>query len=178
MTRPTSTGCYPGTFDPPTIAHLAIAEAARSQCGLDRVDLVVSRDPLGKPGAGESLARRVRVLEAMASTRPWLGVVVTDERHLADIADGYDVLVMGADKWAQVLDPSFYDSPAHRDESVARLPHLAVAPRGDLALPDGCTRLEVALHDVSSSAARAGRHDIVLPEARDIGAGEGPTVGP
>lgn len=162
-----STGCYPGTFDPPTIAHLAIAEAARAQCDLDRVDLVVSRDPLGKPGAGDSLARRVAVLDAVAATRPWLGVVVTDERHLADIADGYDVLVLGADKWAQVLDPSFYDSPAHRDDAVARLPHLAVAPRGGLPLPDGCTRLDVELHDISSTAARAGRRDLLLPEALD-----------
>lgn len=165
VTSSTSTGCYPGTFDPPTIAHLAIAEAARAQCDLDRVDLVVSRDPLGKPGAGESLARRVVALEAVAASRPWLGVVVTDERHLADIAAGYDVLVLGADKWVQVLDPAFYDSLDHRDESVARLPHLAVAPRGDLPLPDHCTRLDVALHDVSSTAARAGRRDLVLPEA-------------
>ena len=41
-------GVYPGSFNPPTIAHLAIAQAARDQCGLDRVDLVVSRVALAK----------------------------------------------------------------------------------------------------------------------------------
>ncbi len=41
-------GVYPGSFDPPTVAHLAIAEAARDQAGLDRVVLAVSRAALGK----------------------------------------------------------------------------------------------------------------------------------
>jgi len=34
-------GCYPGSFNPPTIAHLAVADAARRQAGLDSVDLVL-----------------------------------------------------------------------------------------------------------------------------------------
>jgi hypothetical protein len=159
-------GAYPGTFDPPTIAHLAIAEAAVRQCRLTRVDLVVNREPLGK-GSVRSLDERVSVLESVASTRPWLGVVVTDLVHLADIADGYDVLIMGADKWGQVLDPSFYGSEVHRDEAVARLPRLAIARRGELPVPGDCVVLDVEMHDVSSTAARAGRDEFALPEARD-----------
>ncbi|MEC8920902.1 MAG: nicotinic acid mononucleotide adenylyltransferase, partial [Actinomycetota bacterium] len=30
-------GVYPGSFDPPTLAHLAVADAARRRHGLDRV---------------------------------------------------------------------------------------------------------------------------------------------
>ncbi len=41
-------GAYPGSFNPPTVAHLAIADAARRRLGLDRVDLIISRDALGK----------------------------------------------------------------------------------------------------------------------------------
>jgi nicotinic acid mononucleotide adenylyltransferase len=67
-------GAYPGTFDPPTVAHLAIAEAARSQCGLDRVDFIVNRSPLGKVDT-RPLDARVAMLEAVAATRPWLSVV-------------------------------------------------------------------------------------------------------
>jgi cytidyltransferase-like protein len=159
-------GAYPGTFDPPTIAHLAIAEAAVRQCELSRIDLVVNRAPLGKASV-RSLDERVAVLESVAATRPWLGVVVTNLRHLADIAEGYDVLILGADKWAQVLDESFYDSGAHRDEAVARLPRLAIARRGELPVPGDCVVLDVEMHDVSSTAARAGRADFALPEARD-----------
>jgi hypothetical protein len=109
------------------------------------------------------------MLEAVAATRPWLGVVDTDARLLADIAEGYDVLVLGADKWAQVVDPRYYDgSDAARDAAVARLPRLAVATRDALPLPEDCVRLDVDLPDVSSTAAREGRHDLVIPEARDF----------
>lgn len=162
-------GAYPGTFDPPTIAHLAIASAAREQCRLDLIDLVVNRQPLGK-GAVSSLANRVAMLEAIAESRSWLRVVVTDHRHLADIAAGYDVLVLGADKWTQVIDATFYDSEAHRDDAVARLPQLAVAPRGGHAVPDGGVVLDIdgAVADVSSTAARAGRLDAVPPEVRAL----------
>lgn len=156
---------YPGTFDPPTIAHLAIAEAARDQCELTTVDLVVNRQPLGKSGM-RALHERVAMLEAVAANRPWLGVVVTDHVHLADIAAGYDVLVLGADKWAQVLDVVFYASPAERDAAVARLPRLAIAPRHDFDVPPDCVVLDVDLSHVSSTAARGGRHDLVVPEAR------------
>ena len=157
-------GAYPGTFDPPTIAHLAIAEAARSQCGLTTIDLLVNPNPLGKSDT-RPLATRVAMLEAVASSRPWLRVVTTDQLHLADIAEGYDVLVLGADKWTQVLDPGFYASEHERDVAVARLPKLAVAPRHDFPVPHDCIVLDVDLSHVSSTAARDGRTDLVLPEA-------------
>ena len=160
-------GAYPGTFDPPTLAHLAIAEAARRQCGLDAVDLVVNAQPLGKAGA-RPLAGRMAMLEAVTANRPWLRVVTTDRLHLGDIAEGYDVLVLGADKWVQVLDPTYYGSEQERDAVVARLPQLAVARRGELALPSGCLVLDIAdeLATVSSTAARAGHVDMVPPEVR------------
>jgi Cytidylyltransferase-like len=157
-------GAFPGTFDPPTVAHLAIAEAARSQCELDRVDLILNRAPLGKQDV-RPLAIRVAMLEAVAATRPWLSVVVTHDRHLADIADGYDVLILGADKWAQVLDPAFYETAADRDHAVGRLPRLAIAPRDGLSMPDDSVVLDVDLSHVSSTAARAGRDELILPEA-------------
>ena len=121
-------GAYPGTFDPPTIAHLAIAEAAAAQCGLDHVELVVNREPLGKSGM-RPLAARVAMLEAVAAARPWLTVVVTDKLHLADIAAEYDVLILGADKWEQVLDAGFYESVAARDDAIVRLPRLRYQQR-------------------------------------------------
>lgn len=158
-------GAYPGTFDPPTIAHLAVAEAARVQCGLQHVDLIVNRAPLGK-SAIRSLDQRVAMLEAVAATRPWLRVVVTDDVHLADIATGYDVLILGADKWLQLLDVAFYESVAARDAALARLPQLAIAPRDGYAVPDDCVLLAVEMSGVSSTAARAGRLELVLPEAR------------
>jgi len=163
-------GVYPGSFNPLTVAHLAIAEAAVRQCHLDRVDLVVSRVALGKELVDRPpFEDRIAVLEAAASQRPWLGVVVTERQLLADIAEGYDVLVLGADKWAQLLDAAFYEgSEEARDAAVARLPQLAIAPRPPHQLPAGAVLLEIdeRVLEVSATAARAGRRDWMAPEAR------------
>ena len=160
---------YPGTFNPLTIAHLAIASAARDELVLDRVDLVVSRTPLGKEvDEGPCLDHRVGVLRRAAASRPWLGVVVTDARLLADIAEGYDVLVVGADKWAQLVDPFFYDGSADaRDAALARLPTVAVAPRPPHELPAGPVALPVepTIAAVSSTGVRAGRRSWMAEEA-------------
>ena len=145
------------------MAHLAIAEAARHQCRLDRLDLVVSRVPLGKDHAAQSpVEERVVLLERLAQGRPWLAVAVTDARLLADVAAGYDVLVVGADKWAQLHDPEWYGgSTTERDAALARLPGVVVAPRAGFSLPDGVEVLDVdpAHRHVSSTAVRAGRHE-------------------
>ncbi len=166
-------GAYPGSFNPPTVAHLAIAEAAWRQCGVERVDLVVSRSPLGKEA--DDLARledRLAVLEAIVARRPWLGVRETDARLLADVADGYDVLVVGGDKWAQLVDPAWYGgSEAARDEARGRIRRIVVAPRHAHDLT-GCEVLELGdVHlDVSATAARAGRTDWMAPEAAEFDA--------
>lgn len=163
-------GVYPGTFNPPTVAHLAVADAARVQRGLDRVDLVLSRRPLNKEHLEvPTLAHRVEVLEAVAARVGWLRVHVTDATLIVDIAEGYDVVVMGADKWEQVNDVRYYVDAAGRDDAVRRLPEVALAPRPPHAIPSGMA-LDVPDHvgDVSSTGVRGGRHDWMLPEAADF----------
>ena len=164
-------GVYPGSFNPPTIGHLAIAEAALRQRGLDRVDFVVSRVALGKELVGRpAFDDRIAVLEASVADIDGLEVAVTDRQLLVDIARGYDVVVMGADKWAQVLDPAFYGDSAHdRDRAVAALVQLelAIAPRAPFEVPSG-TELVVAAEvgTVSSTGARQGRLEWMTAAAR------------
>jgi hypothetical protein len=162
-----SVGCYPGSFNPPTVAHLALADAARRHASLARVDLVVSRVALGKEEVDvPTLDDRIGVLHAVAASRPWLAVRVTEARLLVDIAAGYDVLVVGADKWAQVRDPSWYDSVAARDGALARLPRVLVAARPGFDIEGGeLLDLDDDHGHVSSSAVRDGRYDLMLPEA-------------
>jgi hypothetical protein len=161
------------------VAHLAVAEAALHHGGLDRVDLVISRWALGKEHLDEaSVTRRLAVLHRVCASRPWLGVAVTDARLIVEVAAGYAVVVLGADKWRQVIDPAWYgddpcspDAIAARDAAVAALPRVLVAPRaGDR--PDGVELLIIddAHHHVSSSGVRSGIDGAdrwVVPEAAD-----------
>jgi hypothetical protein len=182
-------GAYPGTFNPPTVAHLAIAEAAWRQGGLDRLDLLVSHAPLGKSDpatAGPVLSDRLAVLRSLSDARPWLGVRSTDLTLIADLATGYDAVVMGADKWLQVVDPVWYGgSVAARDAALAALPRVLLADRAGHAgaaglLPAGSLVLEVPVDHglVSSTGVRSGRLDWMAPEAaafdRETGAWSDP----
>jgi hypothetical protein len=157
-------GIYPGSFDPLTVAHLAIADAAHDQCGLDTLDMCLSRVALAKDGHHHALDDRVGAIVAAGRARPWLGAIVTDVQLVADIAQGYDVVVMGADKWAQLHDVAFYEgSEAQRDAALARLPEVAIAPRPPAAVAAGAgvVVLDVPadLAQISSTGVRAGRSE-------------------
>lgn len=164
-------GVYPGTFDPPTVAHVAIAEAAFRQGDLDRLDLVVSESPLGKKeSAVAPMETRVEFLNAIGETRPWLTVIVDRGGLISDIATGYDAVVLGADKWQQVVDPAWYGGSVRvRDEAVERLPRVLLAPR-DGFVPDGLPGDALVLDlpsehgSISSTGARDGRTDWVAHE--------------
>jgi hypothetical protein len=154
-------GVFPGTFNPVTVAHLAIAEAAVHQCHLDRLDVALSEAPLAKHGLSDlaPLDQRVEEVRAALSGWTWARVVVVSAQLVADIARGYDVVVLGADKWDQVRDPAWYggDTTA-RDLALANLPAVAIAPRAGWPEP-GAQRLEVPewVGVVSATAVRAGR---------------------
>lgn len=167
---PERTGVYPGSFNPPTTAHLAIADAARQAHELDSIHLTVSLSALAKQHVMHPrFEHRIEVLTEAVAEISWLEVRTTEQQLLVDIGSGYDLLIVGADKWWQIQDPVWYDDdPAARDEALARLPTVAVAPRDDLATPDHLT-LDVDLDliaNISSTDARAGNLDLMLPAAR------------
>ncbi len=175
-------GVYPGSFNPPTTAHVAIAEAALAQYGLDRVDLAVSRTALAKEDViHPRFDHRIEVLRQAAADHGRLGVEVTDRQLLADIADGYDVLIIGADKWWQIQDPVWYGGdPEARDAAMAALPTVAVAPRGDLVIPpERALSVDLSLTDgVSSTGARAGNLEVMVPAARRFAERTGAWIDP
>jgi hypothetical protein len=183
---------YPGSFDPPTLAHLAVADAAVAQLGVDRVDLVISLDRLGKDATRQvRIADRLSVITDVARARPWLGLATTEHRLIADIAAGYDAVVVGADKWAQVLDASWYDgSAAERDRALGGLPAVGVAPRAidpgaapaRVLLPRSLRVVELDVHpshrNVSATAVRTGRHEWMAPEAATFAQRTGAWIDP
>jgi phosphopantetheine adenylyltransferase len=163
---------YPGSFDPPTVAHLAVAIAARNHIPDASIELVVSRDALGKSASahGPSLEARLDVLRTVAADHPWLGVTVTEQRFIADIAHGYTAVVVGADKWRQIIDPAWYADEAECERMRARLPRVLVVPRADDDLGDAGLDFEILaipreFRDVSATAARSGANHLMLPAA-------------
>ena len=47
------------------------------------------------------------LLEADAAEFEWLFVLTTEKQLIVDIAQGYDIVIMGADKWHQVNDAAY-----------------------------------------------------------------------
>lgn len=160
------TGVYPGSFNPPTVAHLAVAEAARDQRDLDQVTFVLSRVALGKErDRVPTVEQRRAVLAASVVDLSWADVAVTTDQLLVDIAAGFDCVIMGADKWLQIHDVSYYASEEERDRAVAALPDPALFPRLGLTIPAELElAIDPALADVSSTGARAG-HTAWMPDA-------------
>ncbi|MDE0803097.1 MAG: hypothetical protein OSA99_07205 [Acidimicrobiales bacterium] len=156
---------FPGSFDPLTIAHLGIVDAVHDQFDVDTVHLALSYEALAKEGkAAMPVHDRAEAARSLRGRRPWLAVVTTEAQLLVDIAEGYDLLVVGADKWHQLHDPQFYgDSIARRDDAIGRLPELVVVPRAEIELPSTHVQqlLDVpeSIRHVSSSGVRAGRSD-------------------
>lgn len=164
---------YPGSFDPPTIAHVHLAQTAIDQLGLTYVDFALSARTLGKDDARLTpLADRVAELSAIAADDQRLGVITTADSLLADIAEGYDVVILGADKWHQVLDPVWYGDIESRNEALHRLPIVALAPRPPWPMPGADSSAtpplgvdlvvldtDPAHHPVSATEVRAGRSE-------------------
>ena len=174
-------GVFPGSFNPPTTAHLAISEAALEQHSLDVVVWSVSRVALAKEDVQRPLLDdRITILEEVAALIDWLEIAVTEVQLLSDIAEGFDVIVMGADKWHQIHDPIFYDSDtAQRDASIAALPTVAIAARP----PHDCpAHLVLDLPDwvgtVSSTLARTADPALMTPEAARFDAETGAWTDP
>jgi len=149
-----------------------MAVAVRQFYGLERLDLVVSRTPLGKEvDANPRFEDRIRVLREVARSATAIDVRVTEQRLLADIGQGYDLMVLGADKWHQIHEDQWYRSPAERDAALARLPRIVVYPRDGAPPPPPEVEIDPSLMSqdmvgVSSTRARSGELDIMAPSAR------------
>ena len=129
LDAPAGVALLAGSFDPPTIAHLALARAALARA--ERVVLVYSVRTLQKEGPvpGEPLldhVARVAAMEAVAGQDARFSVAVASHGLLADQARAaralwpaaHLFLAMGSDKVLQLLDPRWYPD---RDAAVDRL---------------------------------------------------------
>lgn len=127
-----------GAFNPPTLAHRALAGAALGR-GFDAAVFALGTVTLDKTETGLALEDRIALLADLVAGDPRLGVVVHNAGLYADQATalrrrfpGLDDLafVVGLDKLPQILDARYY---ADLRIGLARLlssARLLVAPRG------------------------------------------------
>ncbi len=81
---PSRLGILPGTFNPVTIAHLALAHSALSS--VDEVVFVLPRAFPHKPFDGASFSQRIEMLQAAVAGAPGFSIAASEGGLFAEIA--------------------------------------------------------------------------------------------
>ena len=137
--RPGRLGVFGGTFDPPHLGHLLLAECAREALALDRVVFVPARVPPHKAARGVSPADvRVRLLRAaLAGTGFALSTLELSRPGPSYTVDTLDLMKKkheGADLWLLLGADSLHDLPTWREpDGILARARLAVASRPGFA---------------------------------------------
>ena len=165
-------GLLGGTFDPPHVGHLLLAEAARERLRLDRVLFIPAHVPPHKRGRPVTPARTRRALltAALRGTGFGLSTIELDRpgpSYTVDTLETFTRMHPHARLFLLVGADSLHDLPGWRDpERILALATVAVAARPGTRLA-GLTRGMLARHrgaiaflgnppvDVSSTRLRA-----------------------
>jgi nicotinate-nucleotide adenylyltransferase len=172
-------GILGGTFDPPHIAHLAVAHAAREQLGLDEVLLMPAGEPWQKSEETITPApHRLAMTRLAASAAPYFRA---DDREIVRDGPTYSidtvlelngecVLIVGADAALGL-------QSWHRADDLIGIASFGVVDRPgvkrgdvDAILASRCTWIDMPMIDISSTEIRshvAGGHTarFLVPEA-------------
>jgi nicotinate (nicotinamide) nucleotide adenylyltransferase len=132
-------GVLSGTFNPPTLAHLALAQRALDLARLDEVLLVLPEAPPHKRDLEAPLADRAAMLERLAELDPRLSAAVTArglflEIHAA-VAPNYPAgtrqhFLAGRDAAQRILLDWPYSDPRQALEEMFARFDVIVAERG------------------------------------------------
>ncbi len=134
-----SLAVMPGAYNPPTRAHLALADATRDR-GFGAVLFSLGTVTLDKRETGLALQERLQLLAEIAEGRERLGVVLQNRGLYAEQAEALQALpgvddltfVVGMDKIEQIFDPGYYRDFAGALECLFARARFLVAARGDL----------------------------------------------
>ncbi len=166
--QPARLGILPGAFNPPTVAHLALARAALSGSEVDEVVFVLPRSLPHKEFSAASLDQRLTMLAA-ACTDPEFSVATTDGGLFVEIArecreaygDGVRLrFLCGRDAAERIVNWN-YGHPGAFARMLTGFDLLVAARGGDYDPPaefrDSISPLPLAacFNDVSGSEVRA-----------------------
>ncbi len=167
-------GLFGGSFNPPHLGHLVVAEALRETCGLDRVVWMPAARPPHKPGADADLAppeaRLALVRAAIAGNAAFEASDLELRRAESTGAPSYTVETLRAltgaypgAAWHLLLGEDSYAGLAswREPDEIARLARLVVYRRAGSPPTDAAHAERFpALH------AEAGRIDVSASEIR------------
>jgi nicotinate-nucleotide adenylyltransferase len=166
LQNPEHVALFPGAFNPPTVAHLAIALAAHTWAAEVVWTLPRAFPHKGFEGAG--FQARLEMLRRLAADRPGFSVAVASGGLYVEIADearqflgaGVEIgLVCGRDA-AERIAAWDYGRPGVFDAMIERYPLLVAGRAGDyLPAPHHAERIipiamDPAFNDVSSTEVR------------------------
>jgi len=151
-------GLFGGTFDPPHVGHLVLAESARDRLGLDEVHFIPAGQPPHKPGrritgAAQRVAmarlavrgNRAFAVSTLETRRGGPSFTIETLRELAaDAPRARLFLLMGADSLDEF-------ATWREPEAILRLATLAVAQRPMVAPRAPRRRKAVSRRDPSSA---------------------------
>lgn len=136
-----SVGVLPGSFNPPTDAHLALSDSALASGRVEVLEYLIATRTVNKEKIeGASLPDRLLCLESIIADRADEGILLVNRGLYVEQAnllrDAWPNLaelwfVVGFDKIVQIFDPRYYaDVDVALDQLFAKAAFL-VAPRGD-----------------------------------------------
>lgn len=157
---------FPGTWNPPTVAHVAIARVALNQA--DEVIWVLPRNLPHKNFAGAGFEQRSRMLETLARQHAGYSAAVSDGGLYAEIAgeardyfgDRTEIAVVLGRDAAERIAAWDYGAPGVFDDFVRRYRLLVAArsgeyePVGDHKERISTLPMESSWDEVSSSEVR------------------------
>lgn len=162
-------GVLASAFNPPTIAHAALAEACREAAGLDQVAFALARRLPHKRFEDVGFDHRMEMLAALTATRAEWASVATDGGLFVEMArevkavsgDGVQALLLcGRDAAERIVGWDYGVGPPI--EAQLREFAMVVAARGgdyrppaDIAGRVASVALRAECREVSSSAVRA-----------------------
>jgi nicotinate (nicotinamide) nucleotide adenylyltransferase len=163
---PARLAVFPGTFNPPTLAHLALARAALAAAG--EVLFVLPRVFPHKPYEGASFDQRVRMLEAALAEEPRFSIAATARGLFIEIAEevraAYGArtrltFLCGRDAAERIVNWD-YGRPGAIEEMLEVFDLLVASRQGEYAPPDhlrvriAALELETACDEVSATEVR------------------------
>lgn len=161
-------GLLGGTFDPPHLGHLVVAECARVELDLDEVRLLVAGDPWMKSEtvAPSSVEARVAMVAAAVADDPYLTVDLSEvdrdgPTYTADTLAALNGTEPDTDWWFVLGEDAARELPrwSRVEEAFALATFVVVtrpghdAPGGD-ELPGPLVHLEIPQLEVSSTQLR------------------------